>query len=409
MNPLNFNSFTSWLLTALSFLALLPSTILLIEIIAAWVPRRPIKNQPHPDLRVAILVPAHDEASQIETTVHSLKRELGQNDRLIVVADNCQDLTAQKAREAGASVIERTDRQHRGKGFAISFGVDHLRADPPDAVVLVDADCQITQGQLNQLAQTACAVGRPVQADYLLTTPPSANHLSAINALAILVRNRVRPLGLQRLADVCQLTGSGMAFPWPVLRNAPPMQENLVEDLALGLELSLMNHPPLLLPEVRIVSNLPTTSKAGINQRRRWEHGQMHTMKRYIPRLIGAFLKTPQKSLLGLTLDLMVPPLSFLVLIHLAIFGVIAVNILFGLGTTLPLVLVTLSFALLCLAIALAWFKFGRLTLPLGGAVRIPFYVLWKMGLYVSLLVKGKQKSWERTERLSPPKEPPKA
>lgn len=400
------HSFVTWLLVGLSLWALVPATIFLVEILAAWLPRK--ENQPthHPDLRMAILVPAHDEACQIEDTVRSLKKELGPHDRLIVIADNCQDATAKIAREAGASVIERSDHQHLGKGFAISFGVDHLRADPPDTVVLIDADCQIAEGHLGQLSQMAWISGRPVQADYLLTAPPRASQLSAINALAILVRNRVRPLGLQRLADVCQLTGSGMAFPWPTLRDAPAMQGNLVEDLALGLELCLANCPPRLLPEVHILSALPTASKAGINQRRRWEHGQMHTMKHYIPRLLKAFFKSPRKHVLGLALDLMVPPLTFLVLIHFILLALVTPTVLLRLSSPLPLLTVSLSFAFLFLGIFLAWVRFGRQTLPLGGAVRIPFYMLWKMGLYVSLLFRGKHKTWDRTQRPPSPEEP---
>lgn len=408
MNPSLFHLFITWFLLGLSLLAFLLSTILLIEIVAALRPRRSFKNDPHVSIRTAILIPAHNEASQIEATVLALTTELGPGDRLIVIADNCQDETAQRARSAGASVIERQDSQHRGKGFAISFGVAYLQADPPDVVILVDADCQVAEGRLNQLAKRAWETGRPVQADYLLTSPDSANRLSAINAFAVLVRNRVRPQGLQSLANVCQLTGSGMAFPWSVLCDAPPMQGNLVEDLALGLELCLTNHPPLLLPDVRIRSTLPTSSKAGIGQRRRWEHGQMHTMRHYLPRLLRAFLTSPRKPLLGLALDLMVPPLTFLVMIHLAILVLTAAGLIGGMATALPLFIVALSFAFLCLAILLAWIRFGRQTLPLGTAIRIPFYILWKVGLYASLLIKGKQKSWERTERLSPPKEIPK-
>ena len=37
--------------------------------------------------------------------------------RLIVIADNCTDATADIARDAGAEVIERTAPDNRGKGF----------------------------------------------------------------------------------------------------------------------------------------------------------------------------------------------------------------------------------------------------------------------------------------------------
>ena len=51
--------------------------------------------------------------------------------------------------------------------------------------------------------------------------PTEPEGLAVISALAILVKNRVRPLGLHALGLPCLLTGTGMAFPWQVIRKAP--------------------------------------------------------------------------------------------------------------------------------------------------------------------------------------------
>ena len=64
-------------------------------------------------LRFAIVVPAHDEEAGIAATVRSLEgldypRDLF---RVIVVADNCIDGTAVRARQAGANVLVRRDAQ----------------------------------------------------------------------------------------------------------------------------------------------------------------------------------------------------------------------------------------------------------------------------------------------------------
>src|SRR5581483_1926673 len=112
--------------------------------------------------------------------------------------------------------------------------------------------------------------------------------VAVVSALAILLRNRVRPQGLHRLGFPCHLTGSGMAFPWRVLRDAPETGANLVEDLVMGIELALRDRPPLSCPAVEIRSELPQGREAGMKQRRRWEHGQLETLTRYVPRLIAA-------------------------------------------------------------------------------------------------------------------------
>ena len=80
--------------------------------------------------RVAVLVPAHNESVNVLPTIACLRRQLGARDRLLVIADNCQDDTAELARAAGAEVVERQHAELRGKGYALAFGVDHLRAAP---------------------------------------------------------------------------------------------------------------------------------------------------------------------------------------------------------------------------------------------------------------------------------------
>jgi cellulose synthase/poly-beta-1,6-N-acetylglucosamine synthase-like glycosyltransferase len=397
-------SLFTWALAVVALGALLPSLVLLVEVLLSLA-RRPPAPTSAPVPRMAVVVPAHDEAGQIAATVRGLRAELGPGDRLLVVADNCQDDTAALAANAGAEVIERNHAAERGKGFAISFAVAHLAKDPPDVVVLVDADCVVATGRLSTLAQAARHGGTAVQADYVLAAPAGARGLHSVNAFAILVRNRVRPLGLDRVAHACQLTGSGMAFPWPVLAQAPAMRGNLVEDMALGLELALQGRAPRLCPAVRVSSDLPAGGQAGLRQRRRWEHGQLHTMASYVPRLLVGFLRRPDRALLGLALDLLVPPLALLVMIQAALLLVTGAAAGWQLSTAVPFALAVASFTSVLAAIAVAWLGFGRQTLALTTALQIPFYVLWKVGLYAKLLVSGKHKAWERTER--GPTEPP--
>src|SRR6185436_17440011 len=110
----------------------------------------PASSGPRP--RAAVLIPAHDEELGIAATVTGLRAQLAPGDRLIVIADNCSDGTAAAARAAGAEVIERQDTSRRGKGFAIVFAVDHLAATtPPEAVIIVDADCRISPSGLEIL------------------------------------------------------------------------------------------------------------------------------------------------------------------------------------------------------------------------------------------------------------------
>lgn len=86
----------------------------------------------------AIVVPAHNEGVGLLPTLSDLRPQLANNDRLIVVADNCSDETASLARREGVEVIERTDPAHIGKGYALAEAIAYLDRAPPDLVLFVE-------------------------------------------------------------------------------------------------------------------------------------------------------------------------------------------------------------------------------------------------------------------------------
>ena len=348
--------------------------------------------------QAAVLIPAHDEESGIAATVLALRAGLAEDDRLLVVADNCSDGTAAAARAAGAEVIERHDRTKHGKGYALAFGSEHLAKLPPQVVIVVDADCRVSEGGLERLARMTVQTGRPVQAEYLLTPQAGTDARSAINGLAFLVRNLVRPRGLHRLGFPCQLTGSGMAFPWPLLRDAPPLRANLVEDLMLGIELALAGTPPILCSAVSVSSSLPEPGRAQLGQRRRWEHGHLSTLFSQGPRLLWAGIAQWRAGLVAMAFDLMVPPLALLVT-AIAGLSLVAAGAAFAAASMGPLLLCLAAGVLVLLAVSIAWWRFARLLLPARLLAAVPGYVLWKIPLYLGFFLRGRHQRWERTTR----------
>src|SRR5215213_9956494 len=133
-----------FLLTVVTGLLAVPVAVLCFEVTAAIAFSRrregiPLHNIKRP--RLAVLVPAHNESAGLLPTLNDLKAQLRTGERLIVVADNCQDDTADLAAAAGAEVLERHDLTRHGKGYALDWGIQHLRGDPPDVLVIIDADC----------------------------------------------------------------------------------------------------------------------------------------------------------------------------------------------------------------------------------------------------------------------------
>jgi glycosyltransferase involved in cell wall biosynthesis len=95
---------------------------------------------------LGVVIPAHDEAHGIADTVRGVlaaKQARGVECAVLVVADNCTDDTAERARAAGATVLERTDENLRGKGYALDFAFGHLLEQGVDALIVLDADARV--------------------------------------------------------------------------------------------------------------------------------------------------------------------------------------------------------------------------------------------------------------------------
>ncbi len=395
-------------LLVLATLLLVPVLTLFVECVAALLPTRrwkfhtsrtrqtqqdPNSGQP---TRMAILMPAHDEALGIAPVLESLLPQVMQDDRLIVVADNCSDNTAEIARQCGATVIERTDPERRGKGYALDYGIQYLAQDPPDILVLVDADCEMPPFSIDRLVALVEKTQRPVQAIYLMEQPAQPSAKDAVSSLAFLVKNLVRPLGLANLGMPCLLTGTGMAFPWSVIQSISLASGNLVEDMQLGIDLAIAGHPPQLCSTVTVYGRLPQQTQAAKSQRTRWEHGHLQTQLTQIPRLFTAALRQTRLDLLAMALDLAVPPLSLLVLLWLglATLAILAIPM----GIWLPASFLGIQGLLIGIAILTAWAMFGRTLLPAKLLVTIPLYILWKVPLYIGFLLR-RQTKWVRTSR----------
>jgi cellulose synthase/poly-beta-1,6-N-acetylglucosamine synthase-like glycosyltransferase len=226
--------------------------------------------------------------------------------------------------------------------------------------------------------------------------------LARVSALALVVRNQVRPRGLDRLGFPCLLTGSGMAFPWLLLHGAPETEGHLVEDMVLGLELAMRGQSPRHCGVVRISSELPEELGAGLRQRRRWEHGQLQVLFRYGPRLFAAGLRRRRADLLALALDLMVPPLALLVALQGTLVIGSLVTLIVRVASPLPLLISSAALLAVAIGVSVGWWRFARSTIRAIELLFVPVYLLWKTPLYVGLAIKGRQRAWERTARSRP-------
>ncbi|MCW1401091.1 glycosyltransferase [Novosphingobium sp. MW5] len=358
---------------------------------------RPIRSSgPAASGKIAVIMPAHNEAMTIGESLGSLIANCPPGVRCIVVADNCTDDTAQIARAHDCEVLVRDDPALRGKGFALAHAYDHLALDPPDVIIVIDADCAISKGGIAALASAVEASGMAAQSVNLQFDRSRSGGLVDVSNFALLVKNLVRTRGLQRLSGSSSLFGTGMALPWRYFRRETLATDNIVDDLALTVELGRAGVRCKLVEEA-VVSSPSANWAETINQRRRWEHGFLITgMTKALP-LLALGLRRGSRRLCGYGLHLLVPPLALLLM--LASTMLVLAIVLAALGASLtPAVTLGSLLVFAGLAVFAAWVAEGRKTLPWQSLVQIPIYALRKVPIYAGLLL-SRQTSWTRTRR----------
>ena len=279
-----------------------------------------------------IVVPARDEEQMIGSTVASLlaidyPRE---QFRILVVADNCTDRTAERAQAAGARVLERNDATRLGKGHALAYAYAASLADGfADAVVVVDADTVVSPNLLAAFSARLDLGALALQADYGVRNATTAWR-TRLMSIAFSLYHTLRSLGRERLGLSCGLRGNGMAFASSVLRDVPHEAFSRVEDVEYGVALALAGVRVEYVEEAHVWADMPETSAAARTQRQRWEGGRLAIARRFVPRLLSAGVEREDRVALDLAVDLMVPPLTRLAVV--SIVGLVVAGVLYASG-----------------------------------------------------------------------------
>jgi glycosyltransferase involved in cell wall biosynthesis len=100
---------------------------------------------------IVAVIPGYNEAPRIGSVVLAAREHLP----VIVVDDGSSDSTAERAREAGATVIDQ--RPNQGKGAALRTGFLRALADGADAIVTLDADGQHDPADIPRLIASLSA------------------------------------------------------------------------------------------------------------------------------------------------------------------------------------------------------------------------------------------------------------
>ncbi len=359
--------------------------------IASRLPKRRRANTASSDsVQLAVIIPAHNEETLIASCVNSMRASAAKTQtRIIVVAHNCSDHTAQRAARAGAEVIVYDDPQAQGKGSALAIGFEYTTSQDMDATLVVDADSAVSSNLIGAVRDAIANGAEAVQCRYELHS--SAKRPSTrLTALAFRGFNVVRPAGRDRLGLSAGIFGNGFAIRQALLTRNRYNSHSVVEDLEFHIQLVLAGTQVQFLPDATVSSGMPSSKKGDATQRSRWEGGRVHAAETWFLPLLKQLTRGRLRALEPL-LDLASLPIGY---------GAVLLLI----AACLPLewlrfYALLAATALGCHVLAAAW-EGADFAGDMRILARVPGYILWKFRVLPSLFRDSRAgAAWVRTER----------
>jgi cellulose synthase/poly-beta-1,6-N-acetylglucosamine synthase-like glycosyltransferase len=370
--------------------------------VAAFVPSR---GRTRPSAarrrRFLILIPAHNEASGLATTLGSLEqldypRELI---RVVVVADRCDDGTAAVARSGGAECLERSQGLS-GKGAAIAWAIDELRRSGTefDALMITDADT-IVDRRLLEAFDDGLRAGHEVQQGYNYLSNPWETPFTRVIAVTSVLRNGFFYAGKARLGLPGMLTGTGMCLSRRIIDHRGWTAFSVGEDWEFSVSLLLDGETIHFNPRARVLARESRDFRQASSQRLRWASGRHAVAASGAGKLFRTGMRQRRPGLCDAALTIVAPTYSAQA--ALALFALVISAFL----AREPGWHFLFSWAIGLTGFLAAYFLVGvaRTDAPgraLVGIVLIPAFLPWRVAIEILGLLGYGRRDWIRTSRV---------
>lgn len=266
--------------------------------------------------RLCVLVCAHNEESVIREILDNLS-DIDydpESIRVCLIADNCSDRTAEIGREYPEIwTFERHDTSRTGKGAALSWILDRLKAEHPgefDAYVVLDADNQVRRDffrRMNDKLNTGASI---VQGNRISGNPTSsivamwyAIYWTAYSVFFMIPRDF--------LDSSMFVTGTGFAFRAELVEEGWHTT-SITEDVEFSVQRVLKDIKVAFAFRAVCYDEQPRQVKVMIPQLCRWCTGNYQILGKYLGDLWRKFIHKPSVVIIDKIFMLFLGMASFL-------------------------------------------------------------------------------------------------
>jgi cellulose synthase/poly-beta-1,6-N-acetylglucosamine synthase-like glycosyltransferase len=345
-------------------------------------------------INLAVVIPAHDEEALIARAVASVLAS-DPDATVFVVAHNCSDSTAEKALNAGASVIELSNSRLRGKGAALRYGFASALASGANAMLVIDADSTVSANLIDATRAELEAGAQATQCRYELELPSASGFspMSRLRSIAFLGMNVLRARGRAGFGFSTGLFGNGFSITAEALARVPFASDSIAEDVEYHTRLAAADIRVHWVGNAYVRAGLAAPGSAQASQEARWEGGRLSIASRCTPRLVSAAFHGRWRALETL-IDIWSLPLSR---------GVVALV----LQALMPLqwmhIYAAAGAAIVVLYVVQAAMLGPDPLLDLAALAAAPIYILWKAAITPLVLRQSRSSAaWVRTHREVP-------
>ena len=260
------------------------------------------------DKRYAVLIAARNEEHVISNLIDCIDNQTYPTDLIDIwlVADNCTDNTAQVVRDLGCHVVERHNTELVGKGYALTYLLDHMidsgLADTYDAYFVFDADNKLDKRYFEEM-NNAFHTGFKILTSYRNSVNLADNWVSSGSALWFIRESRFLNNSRMLFGSSCHVGGTGFMFSKEIMkRNRGWKFHLLTEDLEFTMDSVLHGDRVGYCGSAILYDEQPITFAQSWRQRLRWSKGFLQVFHYYGPALIQRAVRERDFSAVDFTL-----------------------------------------------------------------------------------------------------------